>query len=58
MSHAAILPMSLLRFCALTMLGPLLSMEDRELSDFIKNILICVSKMNRGIQGLERYKGE
>ncbi len=30
----------------------------RELSDFIKNILICVPKMNKGITGLERHEGE
>ncbi len=26
----------------------------RELSNFIKNILICVQKMNEGLTGLER----
>ncbi len=30
----------------------------RELSDFIKNILICVPKMNEGLTGLERHEGE
>ncbi len=30
----------------------------RELSDFIKNILICVLKINESITGLERHKGE
>ncbi len=30
----------------------------RELSDFIKNILICVLKMNEGLTGLERHEGE
>ncbi len=30
----------------------------RKLSDFIKNILICVSKMNEGLVGLERHEGE
>ncbi len=30
----------------------------RELSYFIKNILICVPKMNKGIMGLERHEGE
>ncbi len=29
----------------------------RELSDFIKNILICVLKMNEGLTGLERHVG-
>ncbi len=28
------------------------------LSDFIKNILICVLKMNKGLTGLERHEGE
>ncbi len=40
------------------MVGSLLSMEVRELSDFIKNILTCVLKMNGGLKGLERHKGE
>ncbi len=31
-------------------------MEVRELSDLIKNILICVPKMNKGL--LERHEGE
>ncbi len=30
----------------------------RELSDFIKNILICVTKMNKGLIALERHEGE
>ncbi len=30
----------------------------RELSDCIKNILICVPKMNKGLTGLERDEGE
>ncbi len=30
----------------------------RELSEFIKNILICVLKMNEGLTGLERHEGE
>ncbi len=30
----------------------------RELSEFIKNILICVPKMNEGLTGLERHEGE
>ncbi len=29
-----------------------------ELSDFIKNALICVPKMNGGIMSLERHEGE
>ncbi len=30
----------------------------RELSDFIRNILICVPKMKEGLAGLERHEGE
>ncbi len=30
----------------------------RKLSDFLKNMLICVLKMNEGLTGLERYEGE
>ncbi len=30
----------------------------RELSEFIKNILICVLKMIKGFMGLERHEGE
>ncbi len=30
----------------------------RELSDFIRNILIWVLKMNEGLMGLERHEGE
>jgi len=29
-----------------------------ELSDFIKNILICVLKMNESLMGLEQHEGE
>ena len=29
-----------------------------EPSDFIKNILICVPKMNEGLMGVERHEGE
>jgi len=29
-----------------------------EPSDFIKNILICVQKMNEGLTGVERHEGE
>ncbi len=29
-----------------------------ELSDTIKNILICVLKMNEGLPGLEQHEGE
>ncbi len=30
----------------------------KKLSDFIKNSLICVPKMNEGLTGLERHEGE
>ncbi len=30
----------------------------RELSDFIRNILICVPKMNEGLTGLKRHEGK
>ncbi len=30
----------------------------REPSDFIKNILICVLKMNEGLMGLEQHEGK
>ncbi len=30
----------------------------RKLSDLIKNILICVLKMNEGLTSLERHEGE
>ncbi len=30
----------------------------RKLSNFIKNIFICVPKMNEGLTGLERHEGE
>ncbi len=30
----------------------------RELLECIKNILICVPKMNGGLTGLERHEGE
>ncbi len=29
----------------------------REHSEFIKNILICVPKINEGLTGLERHEG-
>jgi len=32
--------------------------EYRKLSDFIKKIFICVSKMNESLKGLERHEGE
>ncbi len=30
----------------------------RDLSELIKNILICVPKMNKGFTGLEQHEGE
>ncbi len=30
----------------------------RELSEWIKNILICVPKKNKGLTGLKRHEGE
>ncbi len=30
----------------------------RQLSECIKNILICVPKMNEGLTGLEQHEGE
>ncbi len=30
----------------------------KKLSDFIKNILICVLKINESLTGLERHEGE
>ncbi len=30
----------------------------RELSDYIKNILICLPKMNEGIAVLEQHEGD
>ncbi len=33
-------------------------MEERLFFYFIKNILICVPKMNEGLTGLERHEGE
>ncbi len=44
-------------FCALTMY-PCCLWRVRKLSDLIKNILICVPKMNEGLTGLERHEGE
>ncbi len=32
--------------------------REREFSEFSKNILICVPKMDEGLTGLERHKGE
>ncbi len=48
----------ILHFCALIVVEPLLSMEDQKLSDFIKNILMRVAKMNEGLTGLEQHEDE
>ncbi len=32
--------------------------RERNLLGFIKNILICVQKMNEDLTGLEQHKGE
>ncbi len=37
---------------------PFCLLRVRALSDFIKNICICVLKMNGGLTGLERHEGE
>ncbi len=36
----------------------LLTMQGQKLSDFIKNILICVPKMNEDVMGLEGHEDE
>ncbi len=33
-------------------------MQGKKLLDFIKNILICVPKMNEGLTGLEIHAGK
>ncbi len=33
-------------------------MQGQKALDFIKNILICVMKINEGFMGLERHEGE
>ncbi len=50
--------MSLLRFWTLIVVIIAVYGRVRELSEFIKNILICVLKMNEGLMGLERHDGE
>ncbi len=32
--------------------------EGSDSSDLIKNVLICVLKMNKGLTGLEQHEGE
>ncbi len=36
----------------------LLYMQGQRALFFIKNVLICVPKMNEGLKGLERHEGE
>ncbi len=50
--------MFLLPFWILNVSVALLSMEGQKLLDFIKNILICVTKMNEGLTGLKLHEGE
>ncbi len=51
--------MSLLPFPSLNVVVALLSMESQEALGFHKkNILICVSKMNKGLIGLDWPEGE
>ncbi len=48
-----------LPFWALNVVIALLTMEViRKLLDFMKNILICVPKINEGLMGLERHERE
>ncbi len=49
--------MSLLHFWVLNMSVALQAMEGPKASDLIKNILICVPKMNKVLRGLEQYEG-
>ncbi len=54
-----VLSMSLLRFWVWEQFSCVACLcMVRELSDFIKNILICVPKMKEGFTGLEWYEGE
>ncbi len=56
MSHG-LLPKSLLRFLDLgTLQVRCCRWRVRELSDLIRNILICILKMNEGLTGLERHE--
>ncbi len=51
--------MSLLSFCALIVVISLIFYERvRELSDSIKNILICVPKINEVCMVFERHESE
>ncbi len=54
-----ILTMSLLRFCALIVVAPLLSMHGQKALGFHQIcVLICAPKMNKSLACLERYEGE
>ncbi len=54
-----VLTMSLLLFRVLNVVVALPSMQgQRQLSDFIKNILIYFPKMNEGLTDLEQLEGE
>ncbi len=50
--------MSLLRFCALMVLVPLLSMKGQKALRFHQKYLNFVPKTNEGLTGLERHEGE
>ncbi len=50
--------MSLIPFWVLNMSVVLLSMQGQNALEFHQKILICVPKMNEGLTGLERHKGE
>ncbi len=50
--------MTLLPFLALNVSVTLLSMQGQKALDFIKNILICVLKINEGLADLEWHEGE
>ncbi len=54
----SILTMSLLISGPGNVSDALLSLGVWKLSDFIKNIVICVPKMNKGLMGLERHEGD
>ncbi len=54
-----ILMLSLISFCALIVVGHnCCPLRFNEHLDFIKNNLICVPKMNKGLMYLERHEGE
>ncbi len=56
--NVTILTMSLLPFWALNVVVALLYMQGQKVLDSIKNILICVPKMNEGLMGLEWHGSE